>query len=267
MNSVFRVTLLVLIAGALAGNALRTVQAQQPTLAPRIAAADKGPSKIDVSTYPTELQKAYQVFAKKCGLCHSVARVINSDYVLEGDWEADVHDMTARAGKLISPVDAQQIYEFLVYDSKVRKADLYQERQLAASKPAVRAIQPADPVSTARRVANYSPEMIASYDKGPAKIDVSSYPPELQQAYQVFTKKCGVCHTVARAINIDFVLESDWEADVNDMTARSGKMIKPDEAKQIYDFLVYDSKVRKADLYRQRQLEESSKLQNETAPK
>jgi hypothetical protein len=265
MNSISRVTLLVIAAGAFAGHALRTVEAQQP-LAPRIAAADKGPSKIDISSYPPEIQKAYPLLTKKCGLCHSIARVINSDYVLEGDWEADVHNMTARAGKLISPADAQQIYDFLVYDSKVRKADLYQARQLAAAKPAVRAIQPADPVSKARRVANYSPDMIATFDKGPAKIDVSSYPPELQQAYQVFTKKCGVCHTVARAINVDFVLESDWEADVNDMTARSGKMINSDEAKQIYDFLVYDSKVRKADLYHQRQLEESSKLSNGAEP-
>jgi mono/diheme cytochrome c family protein len=265
MNSVSRIALLVIAAGAVVGNALRTVEAQQP-LAPRIAAADKGPSKIDVSSYPPEMQKAYPLFTKKCGLCHSVARVINSDYVLEGDWEADVHNMTARAGKLISPADAQQIYDFLVYDSKIRKADLYQARQLAAAKSAVRAIQPADPVSKARRVANYSPDMIAAFDKGPAKIDVSSYPPELQQAYQVFTKKCGVCHTVARAINVDFALESDWEADVNDMTARSGKLINSDEAKQIYDFLVYDSKVRKADLYHQRQLEESSKLSNGAAP-
>jgi hypothetical protein len=109
--------------------------------------------------------------------------------------------------------------------------------------------------------------MIAAFDKGPAKIDVTSYPPELQQAYQVFTKKRGVCHTVARAINADFVLETDWEADVNDMTARSGKLINTDEAKQIYDFLVYDSEVRKADLYQQRQVEESSKVNNGAAPK
>jgi len=265
MNSISRVMLLVMAAVPFAGNALWTVEAQQSP-APRIAAADNGPSKIDVSSYPPEMQKTYQLFTKKCGLCHSVARVINSDYVLEGDWEADVHNMAARAGKLINPTDAQQIYEFLVYDSKIRKADLYQARQLAATKPAVRAIQPADPVSKARRVANYSPDVIAAFDKGPAKIDVSGYPPELKQAYQVFTKKCGVCHTVARAINVDFVLESDWEADVNDMTARSGRLINSDEAKQIYEFLVYDSKVRKADLYQRRQLEESSKLSNGTAP-
>src|SRR5437763_2211495 len=193
MKSVSRLTLLVIAAMGVAGEARWIVQAQQP-LAPRIAAADQGASKIDVSSYPPELQKTYQVFTKKCGLCHSVARVINSDYVLEGDWEADVHDMTAKAGKLISAADAQQIYEFLVYDSKIRKADLYHERQLAAATPAVRAIQPMEPVSTARRAANYSPEMIAAFDKGPAKIDVSSYPLELRQAYQVFTKKCGVCH-------------------------------------------------------------------------
>ena len=54
---------------------------------------------------------------------------------------------------------------------------------------------------------------------------------------------------------------------VNDMTARSGKLISTDEAKKIYDFLVYDSKVRKADLYQQRQVEESSKVNNGAPPK
>ena len=76
-----------------------------------------------------------------------------------------------------------------------------------------------------------------------------------------------MCHTVAPAINADVVLESDCKADVNDMTARSRTMTNPDEAKQIYDFLVHDSEIRKADLYQHRQLEESSKLNNRAAPK
>src|SRR5262249_45131153 len=85
MNSVSQAALLVIAAGAFTGQAMWTVEAQQP-LAPRIAAADKGPSKIDISSYPPEMQKVYPLFTRKCGLCHSVARVINSDYVLEGDW-------------------------------------------------------------------------------------------------------------------------------------------------------------------------------------
>lgn len=37
-------------------------------------------------------------------------------------------------------------------------------------------------------------------DKGPATINVSSYPPELQKSYKVFTEKCSKCHTIARPI-------------------------------------------------------------------
>src|SRR5438477_32766 len=127
MKRVIWLALLVLLAPGLPGST-SIVGAQQP-LAPRVAAFDKGPAKIDVSSYPPDLQKAYQVFTKKCGLCHTVARAINSDLVLEGDWEADVNDMAARAGRLMSADDAKQIYDFLVYDSKVRKADLYQQHQ------------------------------------------------------------------------------------------------------------------------------------------
>lgn len=91
---------------------------------------DEGPAKIDVSKYSPEMQKAYQVFAKKCGSCHTLARAINADYALADEWERDITTMMQKAGKLISPDERKQIYEFVVYDSKIRKADLY-ERKLA----------------------------------------------------------------------------------------------------------------------------------------
>ena len=236
--------------------------AAQQSAAQRFAAADHGPATIDVSSYPPEMQASYQLFMKKCGACHTVARAINSEYVLEGEWEADVHEMAARAGRMMTEDDAKQIYDFLVYDSKVRKADLYAERQreMAATAPVLAAQPSLDPTSTGRRLKIPSPQVIAEFDKGPAKINVSSYPPELKKSYQVFTAKCGLCHTPARAINSDRVLESDWETDVNDMATRAGKLISADDAKHIYDFLVYDSKIRKAELYQERQQSEAAKL-------
>jgi hypothetical protein len=89
---------------------------------------------------------------------------------------------------------------------------------------------------------------IAAYDKGPAKIDVSKYPPDIKANYKVFVVKCSSCHTVARAINCDFALEAEWERYVKRMMSKAGT-ITPAEGKQIYDFLVYDSKTRKKDLY------------------
>jgi hypothetical protein len=243
---------------------MRVAAAQQPA-SQRFAAADKGPATIDVSGYPPEMQAAYQLFTKKCGSCHTVARAINSDYVLEGEWEADVHEMAARAGRMMTANDAQEIYDFLVYDSKVRKADLYaaRQREVAAAAPILAELPSLDLTATGRRLKIPSPQVIAEFDKGPAKIDVSHYPTDLQKSYRVFTNKCGLCHTTARAINSDRVLESDWETDVNDMATRAGKLITADDAKQIYNFLVYDSKVRKADLYEERQQMEAAKLKKD----
>ncbi len=99
---------------------------------------------------------------------------------------------------------------------------------------------------------------LAAYDKGPAKIDVSKYPPPMQAAYKVFSAKCGKCHTLARAINSDYVLEDEWERYVKRMMRKSGDFITPAEGKEIFDFVVYDSKVRKKDLY-DRKLKDASK--------
>ena len=47
-------------------------------------------------------------------------------------------------------------------------------------------------------------------DKGPAKIDVSTYPPAQQQGYKVFAEKCAKCHTIARPINTTMT-KDEWE--------------------------------------------------------
>lgn len=89
---------------------------------------------------------------------------------------------------------------------------------------------------------------IAAYDKGPATIDVSKYPPEMQENYKLFSKKCTHCHSLARPINCDFALPDEWSRYVKRMMRKPDSQISADEAKKIYEFLVYDSSVRKKDM-------------------
>jgi hypothetical protein len=107
----------------------------QEDVDPRIAAYDKGPAKIDVSKYPKEIQPSYKLFLAKCGKCHTPARAINCDYVLEDEWERYVKRMMRRAGSFISTEEGKQIYEFLVYDAKTRKKELYDRKLKEADKP------------------------------------------------------------------------------------------------------------------------------------
>jgi cytochrome c5 len=120
----------LLSALAIAGM-IRAVAAQQKDepLDPRIAAYDKGPAKIDVSKYPAEMKTKYKVFAEKCAKCHSIARPINCEFALEDEWERYIKRMMNKAGpSVISAADGKTIYEFLVYDSKTRKKDLYDKK-------------------------------------------------------------------------------------------------------------------------------------------
>ena len=91
---------------------------------------------------------------------------------------------------------------------------------------------------------------ILAYDKGPAKIDVSKYTPEMKTKYKVFAEKCAKCHTIARAINCEFALEDEWERYIKRMMNKAGpSVISAGDGKQIFDFLTYDSKLRKKALY------------------
>lgn len=100
----------------------------QPPLDPRIAAYDKGPATVDVSKYPPEIQDDYKLFSKKCTHCHTLARPINSDYALPDEWSRYVKRMMRKPDSQISTDDAKKIYDFLVYDSKIRKKDLYEKK-------------------------------------------------------------------------------------------------------------------------------------------
>ncbi len=81
-------------------------------------------------------------------------------------------------------------------------------------------------------------------DKGPDKIDVAAYPPNLQAAYKLFTGKCSKCHTIARPINT-MMSRDEWERYVKRMMHKPNSGISDSQGKEIFDFLVYDQAQRK----------------------
>src|SRR5271165_1203858 len=81
-------------------------------------------------------------------------------------------------------------------------------------------------------------------DKGPATINVSSYPADQQKAYKVFTDKCSKCHTIARPINTTMT-RPEWERYVKRMMHKPNSGISDSQGKTIFDFLAYDQENRK----------------------
>jgi mono/diheme cytochrome c family protein len=121
-------------------------------------------------------------------------------------------------------------------------------------------------------------------DDGPLSIDVSSYPPDIQNTYKnIFLVKCQRCHQASRPLNSQFVepygdkkghaakiaqwktehpeMFQDklvwqaegwtpsqpgiWERYVKKMMSKPGCNISVDEGRKIWQFLTYDSEKRK----------------------
>lgn len=90
----------------------------------RIARFDRGSSSINVSRYPSVIQQDYRVFSNKCSQCHKLSRPINSDFALPEEWSRYIKRMMHKPGSGIGSSDGKRIYDFLVYDSSVRKKRL-----------------------------------------------------------------------------------------------------------------------------------------------
>lgn len=81
-------------------------------------------------------------------------------------------------------------------------------------------------------------------DKGPATVNVSSYPQEQQKAYKLFVDKCSKCHTIARPINTTMT-HDEWERYVKRMMHKPNSGISDGQGKTIFEFLAYDQTNRK----------------------
>lgn len=81
---------------------------------------DKGPSKIEVGSYPAEQQKGYKLFTDKCSKCHTIARPINTT-MTKDEWSRYVKRMMHKPNSGISDAQGKAIFEFLAYDQETRK--------------------------------------------------------------------------------------------------------------------------------------------------
>lgn len=121
-------SIVTILSAALVALAVVVRAQDDPPVDPRILAYDKGQAKIDVSKYPPEMQAAYKVFSVKCKKCHTLARPINCELVLAEEWERYLKRMMRKAGTFISAEQGKQIYEFMVYDSKTRRKEMYDKK-------------------------------------------------------------------------------------------------------------------------------------------
>jgi hypothetical protein len=119
----------ILFAGLLALTiTVRADDAMDAATKARIDAFEKGPATIDVSKYPQGIQDNYAIFSQKCTQCHKLSRPINSDYALPDEWSRYVKRMMRKPGSGIDSGDGKKIYEFLAYDSSVRKKALLDDK-------------------------------------------------------------------------------------------------------------------------------------------
>ena len=99
----------------------------------RIERFEKGPATIDVSKYPEGIKENYEVFSTKCSQCHKLSRPINSDYAVPEDWSRYIKRMMRKPGSGISAGDGKKIFDFLAYDSSVRKKKILDEKLAKAT--------------------------------------------------------------------------------------------------------------------------------------
>ena len=105
----------------------------------RIARFEKGPGDsqcLQISV--RQSSETTKCFSQKCSQCHKLSRPINSDYALPDEWSRYVHRMMSKPGSGIDAGVGKKIYDFLVYDSSVRKKAMV-DAKLAKASPADKA--------------------------------------------------------------------------------------------------------------------------------
>ena len=111
MKSTVQIALIVLLSAPL----MAMAQTSNVTLP-----QDKGPDKVNVSSYPADQQKNYKMFTDKCAKCHTIARPINTT-MTKDEWSRYVKRMMHKPNSGISDSQGKAIFEFLAYDQESRK--------------------------------------------------------------------------------------------------------------------------------------------------
>ncbi len=83
--------------------------------------ATSGRDGLDVAQLPEIVRPDYQLFARRCSKCHSLARPLGSGITDDEVWIAYVNRMRRQPGSGISPQDAGPILRFLHYYSSEQR--------------------------------------------------------------------------------------------------------------------------------------------------
>ena len=118
----------LIVLGFAAAIAARAQEPLDPETKARIERFEKGPQTIDVSKYPDGIKENYETFSTKCTQCHRLSRPINSDYATPDEWSRYIKRMMHKPGSGISNAEGKKIYEFLVYDSSIRKKAMLDDK-------------------------------------------------------------------------------------------------------------------------------------------
>jgi hypothetical protein len=137
MKMNYSITSILVGVAAFACLGLRAARAEDqldPETKARVERFEKGPATIDVSKYPDAIKENYEVFSTKCTQCHKLSRPINSDYALPEEWSRYIKRMMHKPGSGIGASDGKKIFDFLVYDSSIRKKAMV-DQKLAKATP------------------------------------------------------------------------------------------------------------------------------------
>ncbi|HET6147506.1 MAG TPA: hypothetical protein VFH68_08215 [Polyangia bacterium] len=115
--------------------------------------ASSGREGLDVAQLPEVVRPDYQLFARRCSKCHSLARPLRSGITDDEVWIAYVNRMRRQPGSGISPQDAAPILRFLhYYSSEQRRLKReHEEASGAAATPSYSSGSGASGTETATR--------------------------------------------------------------------------------------------------------------------
>jgi hypothetical protein len=100
----------------LAGSAIAALLVGAPPADTKPDPRDFGPGTIDVSRYPPEQKKNYEMYAAKCSKCHPLARSVNARFSAQ-EWKKYMKRMIRRPNSGINEEQAASVYDFLKYYS------------------------------------------------------------------------------------------------------------------------------------------------------
>lgn len=128
-------------------------------------ACREGSDAIDPSTLPETVRADYQVFARRCSKCHSLARPLTSGITDMGQWERYVARMRMQPGSGINEADEAIVLRFLKHYSA---EELRKKAERNAPKPAEPQGPPVAPPATPPVASSVTPPITPPAPSGSA---------------------------------------------------------------------------------------------------